>query len=190
MSIFDYCKDLKLFDDYELSVIEMFIKEYNMYEINETIFLKDINIRKDVELFWYRDGNDNVLGGFHALSPRAVYIDIPPSTNDKKAPYTGKMGRIIYRLPVIIHELCHFYQMKKLGPVLYFIVSLPLIRNFTIEKQAYLVEDKIIEIHADICKKSDFQCEAMKVKHGFSKNYFDGIAKKKLKEKDMWPYDE
>jgi predicted SprT family Zn-dependent metalloprotease len=45
--------------------------------------------------------------------------------------YANKAQQIIQAFPVIIHELCHYWQFKK-NPLSFIFLQLPIIREFTI----------------------------------------------------------
>jgi len=46
-------------------------------------------------------------------------------------------------LPIIMHELYHSYQFRKLTPLLYMLLAFPILREFTLEKYAYKLSDRV-----------------------------------------------
>lgn len=144
MSVLDYCKQLYLFTPHERNVINILIKEY--VDISKQMFdyLKYINI-DDVQFYWYKDKNEDVLGGFHNLSydPKtkkyAIYINMFFEYDNR-----GDAFDIISMcLGTILHQLKHFSQLKQFGYLLYGVLQLPIIRNYTIQTSAYKISDYV-----------------------------------------------
>lgn len=184
MSVFDYMKELTLFDNYENKVIKMLIDELNLYQHYDFKFLNEINLN-NVEFFWYKDSNDQVLGGYHFLSydytnkKYAIYINKIfqyNSNENNTSAFYQKMNNIILVFPILLHQLCHYWQAKKY-PYLYFILQLPIIRDYTIQKQAYRISDYLYSNNwiqflgiKDLIK--------LKQKYNFQECYYDEIQKK------------
>lgn len=178
MSVFDYTKELILFNSYEIKVIQMMIQELKLKEKPEFKFLNEIDLN-EVEFFWYKDSSDDNLGGFYLFSKNAIYINHCGMKNDEiNDGYLSSMNHIIIVFGTIIHELCHYWQFKS-NPVLYFILQFPIIRDYTIEKQAYKISNYLQE--NNIFKNLGIEdLVKMKKKYNFSKNYYDEIQKKFL----------
>jgi hypothetical protein len=69
----------------------------------------------------------------------------------------------------ILHELKHYWQLKNYGCVLYGLLQLPIIRNYTIEKSAYQISDYVTSLKISeriICK----ECVYLKAKYNVSNN--------------------
>ena len=178
MSIIDYTKKLTLFDEYDIKVIEMMIDYLKLREREEFNFLNQISL-KDVQLYWYTDSNKNVLGGFHIFSFNVIYINEVNNVGKKQWININKLQKVMQVFPVIIHELCHYWQFKK-NPLLYFFLQFPFIRNYTIEKQAYKIEDYIYE-NNKFMNMTIKKIAQIKKEYNFYDNEFDEKEKQYLK---------
>ena len=182
MSVFNYTKNLTLFDNYDVQIIKMIISQLNLENKNLFSFLKEINI-DDLQFFWYTDNNSDVLGGFHYLSydfkkhKYAIYLN-RFFNEDEQLSYFNKMTHIILAIPTIIHELYHYWQSIKYFYI-YWFLQLPLIRNFTIQKHAYLLSQYLYQNNF-IQNLSIKQQVKLKCKYNISKIYFDQFEKKIL----------
>jgi len=170
MSILDYTKNLTLFDSYEIRLIEMMIEELDLEETDDCMFLEEINL-SEVEIYWYSDSSENVMGGFHMLGKNALYINREYFGAYETESYVQKMLYVVSAFPTIIHELCHYWQFKS-HPILYFFLQLPKIRDFTIEKQAYRISD-YLEANSKFNNMSIKELTECKKKYNFPKNYYD-----------------
>lgn len=180
MSIFDYTKNLILFNSYEIKLIQMMIEELDLKSKNEFNFLNEISL-DEIEFFWYLDSSEDNLGGFYYFSKNAIYInhcDMKNNLDNEDSYYSQSMNHIIISFGTIIHELCHYWQCKN-HPILYFVLQFPFIRDYTIEKQAYKISNYLQENNkfkdlgfVDLIK--------MKQKYNFPKNYYDKMQKKFL----------
>lgn len=149
MSVLDYTKNLKLFTPFEYFCINMFIKEY--VDTSDPLFAY-LNVVKpqDVEIYWYKDSNSQILGGFHLISglnskngKYAIYINNIFEVNELDIidPYANQFDYVYMTMPTILHELKHYSQYLIYGKLIYMILQLPIIRQYTIEKQAYKVSN-------------------------------------------------
>lgn len=177
MSVVDYTKDLIMFDDYDLQIISMMINQLKLKEKEEFKFLNEISL-KDVQIYWYTDKNKDVLGGFHFFSFNVIYINEVKNIGKKQWKFINKAQKVIQMFPVILHELCHYWQFKK-NPVLYFFLQFPVIRNFTIEKQAYKIENYVYD-NNKFMNMSFKKIAQLKQKYNFSSLQFDEKEKEYL----------
>lgn len=147
MSILDYCKQLYLFTPYEYEVIQMLIKEYIDGKTNLFDYLKQIDLN-EIQFYWYRDSNEDVLGGFHSLSydPKTKKYAIYINMFFQEVKLKNSIDTIALCLDTILHELKHFYQLKRYGFFVYGILQLPIIRQFTIEKSADKISDCVCSL--------------------------------------------
>ena len=89
-----------------------------------------------------------------------------------------RANNVIMMFPTILHELCHYYQRKKMGMILYGFCQLPLIRRITIEVSAYKISDYLDKRIEEINKMTPLDFAMLKVKHKFSKWQYDAFEKK------------
>ena len=76
--------------------------------------------------------NNGILGCFTPLHPNSIFLQ--RFGNTMKNP-DGRIFWIEQMFPTIIHELRHAFQWKK-SKILYLLCSLPVIREYTLEKDA------------------------------------------------------
>lgn len=151
MSVLDYCGKLALFTDYQLDVVKMLIKQYIDTNTQMFGYLKEVNLQK-VQIFWYADSNQDVLGGFHLFSysikngKYAIYINDFFSQNGNIR-RNHSVGEISMVLQTILHELKHFWQKEKMGWLLYFVLQFPIIRQFTIQKSARQISKCVADMN-------------------------------------------
>lgn len=176
-----------MFEDFDLMYIEMLIDELGLRNMAMFSYLNEIDIRRDVEIYYYSDKNRDVQGGFHALSKNVIYINKTDQRQICEIPYGQRGSYVTNVFPTIMHELYHYYQRKKYGAVLYMIVSLPVIRRFTIEVPAYKISYYLYDrIQKEIFTLSTIKSAVMKVKHNFPKKYFGTEEINALKREGIW----
>ena len=185
MTILDYCGPLQMLDAYDIKVIELMIEELGLKSNKMFNFLNKIDLYNDVEFFYYDDKNDDVLGGFHSPSRNVIYLNLNGQQNETN---TQKMNNVIALFPTIIHELCHFYQRKKYGMIIYGLLQLPFIRRFTIETTAYKISDYITPLSDEYFRKSMTELAELKLKYNFQKYQYDKIEIMYLKKEGIWDY--
>lgn len=180
MSVIDYCKKLSMFSNCQLQVIKILIQQY--LNNDETFaYLKDINLNQ-VQFFWYKDSNQDVLGGFHFFGyssknqKYAIYIN---DVFNQQHNNTNAFSFVQLVFQTIVHELKHYWQMKKFGWVLYFVLQMPVIRQFTIQRQAKKVSQKIIDMK--MSNLNTVEQFILKIKYNISTIYLSE-QEKKLKQ--------
>lgn len=182
MSVFDYTKKLILFSPYELNVIQMIIQELELKKMDMFKFLNEIDLN-EVEFFWYKDSSEDNLGGFYFLSRNAIYINHCGMKDQvDENDYYNLMNHIIIVFGTIMHELCHYWQCKK-NPLLYFVLQFPVLRDYTIEKQAYEISD-YLKNNNKFNNLGFIELIKMKQKYHFSENYFSEKQKKILNKQE------
>ena len=95
---------------------------------------KPIASFNSVEWYWADWGKSgDRMGQFSAWSNR-VYL-------------SKRAGDLLPKmlLPTVVHELCHKWQRKKFG-LLFWLLAVPLVRRFTIERVALALEREADEI--------------------------------------------
>lgn len=177
MSVIDYTRNLKLFDSYDRRFLEMMINEYKLKDNTLFDYLNDIDL-DDVDIYWYEDSDPQVLGGFHMISQNVIYLNIQNKTENEKTKYITKGNNVIMSFPTIMHELCHYWQFQK-NRLTYLFLQLPIVRDYTIEKQAYKISD-YLDDHNDLLCKSVKDIANLKKEYGFPQNQFDELQKKEL----------
>lgn len=204
MSVLNYTKNLKLFDNYEYHCINAFIKEY--IDTSDPLFAF-LNVLKpqDVQIYWYHDSNENVLGGYHLLSgfmnnKYAIYInDIFEDTDIQQTEkqdenyismFNNSMDKVYLTFPTIIHELKHYSQFQIYGKLIYGILQLPIIRQFTIEKEAYKLSD-ILQKKLQNASLGGADNLILKIKYKFPQIYFNKrqLQIKKILDKNNITWD-
>jgi hypothetical protein len=185
MTILDYCGPLEMLEAYDVKIIQMLIDELGLKDIKMFSFLRKIDISRDVEYFYYDDKNDNILGGFHTPSKNVIYLNLNGMVNDT---YIQRANNVVMMFPTILHELCHYYQRKKMGMILYGLCQLPFIRRATIEVSAYKISDYLDKRIEEINKMTPFDFTMLKVKHKFSKWQYDKFEKRILEKEGLWEY--
>ena len=170
MSIIDYTKKLTMFDSYDIQIIEMIIKQLKLKENSDFAFLNEISL-SEVQFYWYTDSDKNILGGFHLFSFNVIYINEVNWNITQELKYTNKAQKIIQVFPIIIHELCHYWQFKK-NPIVYLFLQLPFIRDWTIEKQTYKIQDYLHQNNV-FTGMNIKQVAEMKKKYNFAPIWFD-----------------
>lgn len=178
MSVLDYTKQLYLFTPYEVNVIKILIQQYINKNSKIFTYLNEIDLNQ-VQFFWYKDSNENVLGGFHILSydPKvckyAIYINMFFEYENKG----DQFDVISLALGTILHQLKHYHQLKTLGYFWYGLLQLPIIRNYTIEPAAYKISDyiNVLKLQNRITLKQKIY---LKIKYNVSDNY---LSKRQLK---------
>ena len=200
MSVIDYCKNVRLFSiDQEKAVIAL-TKQY----FSGGLFRFQIQqVLKQVQLYWYRDSNQNNLGGFHMLSkdPKskkyAIYInwffdtskDFGNSELDNPFFLQNIFGRISCVLGTILHQLTHYMQFKQLGWK-YFVLQLPILRNYTIQYQAYAIS-KLVQDDERFRQMNVLDQFCLKVKYKFNQKLFFSKAQlhaKKIIQENNFDY--
>lgn len=186
MSVLDYCKQLKLFSSYENQIIELLIKQY---AIKSPMFdyLNKINLNK-IQFYWYCDSDADVMGGFHLYGKDyktekyAIYLnDLYQLRYNFLNDYNKVFMAVTGVFDTILHELKHYSQLQQYGYILYNILQLPYIRNFTIEKSAYEISDYIYGLNL-FGKISDSDIFFLKMKYNVNIEYFNS-KEKQLKQK-------
>lgn len=185
MTILDYCGPLSMLESYEIKIMQMLVEELNLSDEKMFSFLKKIDIARDIEYFYYDDKNDNVLGGFHAPSKNVIYLNLNGMLNET---YVQRANNVVMMFPTILHELCHYYQRKKMGMILYGLCQLPIIRRVTIEVSAYKISDYLYKRIEEINKMTPLDFAMLKVKHKFSKWQYDAFEKSILEKEGIWNY--
>lgn len=170
MSIIDYTKKLTMFDSYDIRMIEMMIDQLKLKENPDFAFLNEISL-SEVQIYWYTDSDKNVLGGFHLFSFNVIYINEVNWNTLQTLKYANKAQKIIQVFPIVIHELCHYWQFKK-NPIAYLFLQLPFIRDWTIEKQTYKIQDYLHQNNV-FTGMNIKQVAEMKKKYGFYSYEFD-----------------
>lgn len=170
MSVFDYRKGLQGFSIYELQICQMLIDKMVDDGDEDFKYLNDVGL-KDVKIYWYSDSNPQVLGGFYLLSKNCIYINREFVSFNEDDSWSEKANRILMVFPTIMHELCHYWQSRKYG-LLYFLMQLPVVREFAIEKKANRISDKLYEMVGSLVGSLD-AVSAMKKEYGFPEEYFD-----------------
>lgn len=117
----------KRFEKDERRVVLKLVNEY--YKARKLQWIKDLDIEK-CKFFWCfeMDTDNGIIGAYSYLKNDSIFI-MPPRF---KEDYESWLEIVI---DTIIHELRHKWQHKKYG-LLYYLLSLPLIRNITIERDA------------------------------------------------------
>lgn len=185
MTIYDYSGRISAFGYYELLVIDLILGEKKIKDYPSFAFLKEINIYTDVNFFYLFDNKFNIKYEYHFPSKNRIYINIK---NNKNSTYQERTKNIIDNFPSIIHELYHFYQMKKYGRLIYGIVSLPILRDFTIDINANNISDKARGLIEGIEDMSQLEFSLLKMKHFFPRYTFDEEEKKMLKRNNLWKW--
>lgn len=83
------------------------------------------------ELRWCPAMTDDVMGAFLPSRPWTVYL-MPP---DAEVNNYARIAWAEYITPTVIHELRHAWQFRR-RPWLYVLCSLPVLREFTLERDA------------------------------------------------------
>jgi hypothetical protein len=185
MTILDYCGPLQMLESYEFKIINMLIEELHLKGNELFKFIEKIDIYRDVEYFYYDDKDGNVLGGFHAPSKNVIYLNLDGKKNET---YTQRASNLIFMFPTIMHELCHYYQRKKLGLIVYGLCQLPIVRRATIEVSAYKISEYLFEETKKYAGMSTKDFAMLKKKYKFSKYEFDDFEKKLLIEAGEWDF--
>lgn len=167
MSVFDYRENME-FTEYEYRLVKMFIAEF-CHGI-EYDFLDEIDI-DEVKMYWYKDSSPDVLGGFYYFQSNRIYLNQTFASNCNLLTWHGRMNRVAMMFPTIVHELCHYWQSKSFG-IFYLFLQLPIIREVTIERHAYVIQDLLYE-RSELVGGSVEQYAKMKKRHGFEDCYFD-----------------
>lgn len=89
--------------------------------------------------------------------------------------------RVLIMLSSIIHEAYHYYQHKHVYKSKYFFLQLPIIRNFSIEKEAYAISDYIDKLNL-IEKFNQLRECLLKIKYNFQESYFFNKDEKELRK--------
>ena len=178
MSVLDYMKDIQLFDSYQLKTIQMVIEQLKLKQNKMFSFLDDIDLNQ-IQFFWYSDSEEDVLGGFHFPSGNAIYINRNCYCDcNLKLHYTAKTNRIIAAFPVIMHEIYHYWQFVTFS-LIYIFLQLPLIRQFTIQVNAYKISDYLYDNNT-LINLSPKEIVLLKQKYNFDINYYDERQKKMM----------
>ncbi len=170
MSVFDYIEGISLFTPYELKCLDMYIEEYVPKDDPLFAYLKDVSVR-DVELFWYCDRDPEVLGGYWLLSRNVIYINRSFAWVYDGEGMHAAANRVAMVFPTVMHELCHYWQSRKYGP-LYLLMQLPLVREFAIERQANAISDRLYS-DCRVNGMSVRELAELKMRHGFGRELFD-----------------
>ncbi len=170
MSVFDYRKSLEGFSIYELQICQMLIDNLVDFRDSDFSYLKEVGL-KDVKIYWYSDSSPQVLGGFYLLSNNCLFINREFVSDIDLNSKSGKASRILMVFPTIMHELCHFWQSRKYK-WLYFLMQLPIVREFAIERQANRISDKLFE-KVGLIVGSPSAMAKMKKEYGFPAEDFD-----------------
>lgn len=150
MSIINYCQKLRMFSTYEIDVVKLLTKEFIQ---KDGILTFDIDeILKQIQVYWYKDSNDDNLGGFSAIGKDSkmkkwsIYINDIFSTqqnfSQEQQDYSVVFNQINLVLGTVLHELTHYVQFKK-NPLVYYVLQLPVLRDYTIQTQAKAVSDYV-----------------------------------------------
>lgn len=179
MSVLDY-RENEAFSDYERRVVSMFMEEYCHGE--DFRFLEDVDI-DGVDMRWYSDRSEKVLGGFYYFQGNRIYLNREYARSCDTGTWAGRMNRVCLMFPVIIHELCHYWQSRHYG-LLYLLLQIPVIREFTIETQAYRIQNVLYDCR-ELNGGSLAYFAKLKRRHGFEQRYFDEIELKMLEKEDL-----
>jgi len=170
MGVLDYIDGISLFSPYELKCVEMYVDEFVPLDDPLFGYLREVSLR-DVELYWYFDGDDDVLGGFHYPSRNAIYVNRSFAAAFEGGGHFAAASRVAMVFPTIMHELCHYWQSRRYG-WMYLFMQLPLVREVAIEPQANEVSDRLYSegrLHGMTMR----ELAELKRRHGFGTMLFD-----------------
>lgn len=174
MSVFDYRNSVE-FTEYEYRLVRMFISEF-CHGI-EFEFIDEIDL-DELKMYWYEDRSEDVLGGFYYLQRNRIYLNSLFADGCSRMTWIGRMNRVAMMFPTIVHEMCHYWQSRKLW-IFYLFLQIPGIRDITIERQAYAVQD-ILYDNPRLLGGTVAAYAEMKKRHGFEDCYFDDVEKDAL----------
>lgn len=177
MSVFDYRNAVE-FTDYETCVLRMLVYEYCYDRTFD--FLDDIDL-DEIRLFWYEDRNPDVLGGYYFLCSNRIFLNKGAVQGDPST-WAGRLERVVAMFPVIMHEMVHYWQRRRYG-LLYVLLQIPFVRDITIERNAYAVQDALYG-NQELVGGSLLHYAKMKRKHGFPVEQFDDIEIAMLRKDD------
>lgn len=187
MQIIDYSKNLRRFNNLELSILDALIKEVLLKD-SIFNFLKEIDIVKNFDILWYYDNNGKALAGYQMCMNKTIYVSCGMFCGKDPADFFNNDGydrfafdRVLIMLSSIIHEAYHYYQHKHVYKAKYFFLQLPIIRNFSIEKEAYAISDYIDKLNL-LEKFNQLRECLLKIKYNFQESYFFNKDEVKLRE--------
>ena len=187
MQIIDYTKKLRRFNTLELSVLDALIKEY-LEKDSLFDFLKEIDLTNTFDILWYYDSNAKAMAGYHMLMDKAIYVacnfcggEDPKLIIEKDGYDMFAVTRVIIMFSSIIHEAYHYYQHKYVYKSKFILLQLPIIRDFTIEKEAYAISDYIDKLNI-IEKFTQIREFLFKIKYNFQESYFFTKNEKTLRK--------
>ena len=186
MQILDYTKKLRRFNALELSILDALIKEY-LEKDSVFDFLKEIDIVKNFDILWYYDSNGKAMAGYHLLMDKTIYVACnfcgsdPQYIINEDGYDMFAVSRVITMFSSIIHEAYHYYQHKHVYKSKYILLQLPIIRDLTIEKEAYAISDYIDKLKLLETFNQLREC-LFKIKYNFQESYFFTREEKELRK--------
>ena len=133
-SVFDLKKSHP-FDEVELNYVKKMLAQYSLKR--EGIWLQILPYTK-FEFLWCdkMNGDNGVMGAFSVLFKNKIFLQqYDYNGMPKDSDGSGRISWLEQMFPTIIHELRHAYQWKT-NKLLYVICCLPILRQFTLEKDA------------------------------------------------------
>lgn len=185
MQIIDYTKRLRKFNNLELSILDLLIKEFlekdSMFD-----FLKEVDLLHNFDILWYRDSNGKAMAGYQMMMNRTIYVasnfvGTDEDFLDRDGYDQFAFNRVATMLSSIIHEAYHYYQHKFIYKYKYILLQLPIIRDHTIEKEAYAISDYIDKLDI-LGSVNQLQECLLKIKYKFQESYFFGRYEKDLRD--------
>jgi hypothetical protein len=157
----------------------MLVEELKLKEDPLFDFLEEVDIARDVEIYYYDDKSSKVLGGFHSPSKNVIYINLDGRCNNT---YIQRANNLIMLFPTVMHELFHYFQRKSMGRIIYGVLQIPLIRKYTIEPNAYKISEYLYDKIKKYQEMSMKDFAKLKKKYNFPKHEFDEMEIKFLNE--------
>lgn len=114
------------------------LSEFEMIELAQKYSPLPLDHAEEVLLVWFNFERDWCA----RFRPRnkVILSKIEISVNDESLVEDARLRAV----PSLAHELCHYEQYRKLG-ILWWLFCIPIIRKFTLEREAYWVEDVVRE---------------------------------------------
>ena len=153
MSVLDYAGTIYCMSPYQRMMAGVMLEELLEGEDSGLFsYLDDVSL-DDMDIYWYFDRDWDVLGGFYYLSGNCMYLNVngigscwgTDGVDLRYLPFDRQDGLVLSALPTMMHELRHYWQSRKYWWA-YPLLQLPVVREFTIEKAAYAVSDRLYDL--------------------------------------------
>ena len=137
------CFNSEQIDGKALEILQYMIEKYKNTDNGK--WMNNINTSQ-LKFYWCKSMTDenNILGSWTIFLYNKIFIK---ALNKEELTGNEQIDKLKYEcyfnlvIPIVFHEIYHRYQCQKLTPLIYAIVSFPLIRESTIEPSAYKVSD-------------------------------------------------